>query len=118
MGIISDERAMKKLLLCFSLLFSFNLYAQKAQVLILDDDIDASSLERNFHVHRGSSHVSSLPNKTERDEALKDLKEIQKWEEFKKDLLFMDIKSKSLTDLSKKYPEIPAKQLKEIKDEL
>lgn len=109
---------MKNFLLPFSLLFSLNLYAQKAQVLILDEDIDASSLERNFKVHRGSNHVSSLPNKTERDEALKDVKEIQKWEEFKKDLLFMDIKSKSLSELSKKYPEISVDQLKEIKDKL
>lgn len=109
---------MKKLLLSFTLLLTSNLYAQKAQILILDEDIDASSLERNFNVHRGSSHVSSLPDKAQRDEALKDVKAIEKWEEFKKDLLYMDIKSKSLPDLSKKYPEIPAKQLKDIKDKL
>lgn len=115
----SDQLIMNKLiLLILSFLLCSALHAQKAQVLILDEDIDARSLERNYQIHSGSTHRSSLPDKSLRDELFKELEEIQDWEEFKKDLFYMDLKKKPLNELKNKYPEIHEEKLKNLKDQL
>lgn len=108
----------KLIFLLLSFLLSYSVYAQKAQVLILDENIDSRALERNFQVHRGSTHKSSLPDKAMRDELFQGLKEIQAWEEFKKDLFYMDLKKKPLNELKNKYPEFHEQKLKSLKDQL
>jgi hypothetical protein len=108
----------KIIFLIISFLISSSLYAQKAQILILDENIDSRSLERNYQVHKGSTHKISLPDKSMRDDLFKGLKEIQTWEEFKKDLFYMDLKKKPLEELKNKYPEFSKEKLKSLKDEL
>lgn len=102
-------------------LFSFFLitslaYAQKAQVLLIDEDIDGKELEQNFNVHKGSTHVSSIPPKAIRDEVLKGVKPAEKWDELQKDIFYMELKSKSVKELKKKYPELSEKELQFLKD--
>ncbi len=105
-----------KLLLSLFLLCSFQqVWAQKAEVLLLDEDIDGKELERNFNVRRGSTHVSSLPDRDIREEALAGIPEIKNWDELKKDIFYMDLKSKTISQLRKKYPELKIKDLKFLK---
>lgn len=106
-----------KLLLSLFLLCSYqSVMAQKAEVLLLDEDIDGKELERNFNVHRGSTHVSSLPDRDAREMTLAEIPELKNWDELKKDIFFMDLKSKSLSQLKKKYPELKTKDLKFLKE--
>jgi putative salt-induced outer membrane protein YdiY len=104
----------KPSILLVILLYTLSAFAQKAQVTILDDDIDGSPLEKEFNVHKGSTHKSFLPAKEERDFALKDLKQIQKWDELKKDIFYMELKSKSISE--QKYPEFSTQELKTLKE--
>jgi hypothetical protein len=106
---------MKKIFMVTLLIFPLFSYAQKAQLTVIDPDIDDTELRENFNVHRGSTHKSSIPDKTSREELLKDLKGISDWDELKKDIFYMDLKSKSLDELSKKYPELSPKQLTDLK---
>lgn len=105
---------MKKLITTL-VLFSFTTLAQ-VQVQIVDENIDASSLQDRYQVQREIKKSQTLPARELRDEVLKDVKVIQKWDELKKDIFFMDLERKSLAELVKKYPEIKEAELKFLKD--
>lgn len=107
---------MKNLILITFLLSTTTVFAQRANVTILDSHIESKELEKNYDVNRGSTHKSSLPDKDFRDEVLSGVDSIQKWDELKKDIFFMDLKSRSLADLKKKYPELTIAELKSLKD--
>lgn len=107
---------MKNLILITLLLSTTSVLAQRANVTILDPDIDSKELKQHFNVNRGSTHVSSLPDRDLRDEVLSGVETVQNWDELKKDIFFMDLKSKSLGDLQKKYPELTLAEIKSLKD--
>lgn len=90
-------------------------HAQKAQVLLIDEDIDQEELKENFHVHKGSTHINSLPDRHEREMLLTKVKATQQWDELKRDIFYMDLKSKSLSELKIKYPELKEKEIKLLK---
>jgi hypothetical protein len=95
----------------------FSLWARsKGELLILDENIETKSLEKNFNIRRGSTHRSSLPDKGLRDQLLSKVKQTKGWDEYKKDAFFMDLKSKSLKELQAKYPDFSEKELKTLKD--
>lgn len=102
-----------KLLIPLLFLFSFMAFAQQARVLIVDPDIDASEL-KDYQVDRPKLH-NSLPDREEREEFLAGVEEVKDYDELQKDIFFMDIKSKSLKDLQKKYPDISPVVLKKLK---
>lgn len=107
---------MKKSLITLSLLFTSFVFAQKADLIVIDPDMDASSLKDNFNVHYGSTAQNSLPDLDQRDSLLFSVKETHKWDELKKDIFYMDLKSKPLDYLESKYPEIKSSDLKKLKD--
>lgn len=107
---------MKKILMCLSLILSLNLQAQKAELLILDDNIDTSSLNKNFNIKRGSTLKSFLPDKDERDAFLQEVPESKDWDEYQKDSFYMDIKNKSVKDIKKKYPHISRERITALKE--
>jgi hypothetical protein len=101
-------------ILFFTILLSNTSWAQ-VKVQIVDTDLDSTSLEKDYQVNKEVTSVNSLPDKEVRDELLDDLISIKKWDDLKKDIFFMDLKSKSLKDLSVKYPEVELKSLKFLK---
>lgn len=107
---------MKIYILLFFL--SVSAFAQKAQITIIDPDINAEELKDEFDVHYGSTHVSSLPDKEIRDEVYDGIKTIKKWDELKKDIFFMDLKSMPNKNLYQKYPEISPSEFKFMKDRM
>lgn len=88
-------------------------YAQKAKVLIVDPDIETKELEKNFEVQR-PSHPYSLPSKQKRDEVFEGIESLKNYDELKKDILFMDLKSKSIKEIKAKYPDLSPQDLKII----
>jgi hypothetical protein len=92
--------------------------AQKADVLILDEDIDSQDLKKEFNVHRESTYKSSLPDRKLRDQALRGVAEVIKWDSLKKDILYMDLKTKDSIYLHKKYPEFSAERLKKLQEQI
>ena len=106
-----------KLILSFLLLgISSMSTAQRAQVLLLDEDIDGTSLDQNFNVQRGSTARSALPDRDLREEVLSVVPDIAEWDELKKDIFFMELESKTVLQLKKKYPELKESQIKMLKD--
>ena len=105
---------MKKLIPLL-ILVSFTTLAQ-VEVQIVDPHIDSSQLDGKYEVHKGFKTNKVLPNRDLREEVLKDVKVIQKWDELKKDIFFMDLERKSLSELVKKYPELKESELKFLKD--
>lgn len=102
---------MKLFLLPLLLLFAFAAFAQKAKVLIVDPDIETVELEKDFEIQRPAHHYA-LPDKKVRDKVFEGVESLKKYDELKKDILFMDLQSKSLKEIQDKYPEIPASDLK------
>lgn len=93
-------------------------FAQKAQLTVVSPDINADSLKDSFDVHYGSSHKSSLPDRQERERVLTGLEAASNWDELKRDIFYMDIKTRPLEVLAKKYPEIPSSELTELKGKI
>ena len=102
-----------KFLIPLLFLFSFAAFAQQARVLIVDPDIDANEL-KGVKIDRPQLH-NSLPDREDREELLAGVEEVKDYDELQKDILFMDLKSKSLKDLQKKYPDISPAVLKKLK---
>ena len=108
---------MKTLIFLSLLSLPFSLWARpKGELLILDENIETKTLEKNFNIHRGSTHRSSLPDKGLRDQLLSKVKQAKGWDEYQKDAFYMDLKSKSLKELQTKYPNFSEKELKTLKD--
>ncbi|WPU64864.1 hypothetical protein [Peredibacter starrii] len=99
----------------YLLLFMSFAHAQKAKVLLIDENINGKELEKNFDVEK-NTHQSSIPNKADRDLLLKNVKGTAKWDELQKDIFYMDLKSKSVKELKKKYSEFSEKELQLLKD--
>lgn len=106
---------MKFIFLSLLVAFTLSAYAQKAKVLIVDPDIDAEELKKDYKVQKPAQHYG-LPDKAIRDEVLGGIDSVAKWDELKKDIFFMDLKSKSLKELKVKYPEVSAKDFKILMD--
>ena len=106
---------MKKLIILPMFLISFTAFAQKAQLLVIDPDIETRELE-NFNIQKGSTHVSSIPDRDEREEFFQGVSQVQSWDELKKDIFYMELDRKSVDDLHKKYPELSKKDIKKLKD--
>lgn len=102
---------MKLFLLPLLLLFTFGAFAQKAKVLIVDPDVETIELEKDFEIQRPAHHYA-LPDKKVRDEVFEGVESLKKYDELKKDIFFMDLQSKPVQEIRKKYPEIPASDLK------
>ena len=102
-------------ILLFIMLFSSTISWAQVKVQIVDPDVDSSTLEKDFEVSRKSTQANSLPSKETRDEIFIGIKSVKKWDELKKDIFYMDLKSKSLSELAIKYPEIADRDLKILK---
>ncbi len=108
---------MKTLIFLTLLSLPISLWAQtKGELLILDENIETKSLEKNFNIRRGSTHRSSLPDKGLRDQLLSKVKQTKDWDEYQKDAFFMDLKRKSVKELQAKYPDFSEKELKTLKE--
>lgn len=107
---------MKKLIIpLLMVLTSLPSYAQKAKLTVIDPDIDASELSRDFEINSPSPKKTFLPDRQERDDYFKGITAIKKWDELQKDIFFLDLQTKDLSLLAKKYPDLSAKELKTLK---
>lgn len=106
---------MKNLITLAIILFSFSSYAQKAKLTIVDRDIDRSQLSDQFDVNYPDQQEYALPDREERDLAYKGVKAITKWDELRKDIFFMDLRSKSIKELLSRYPELSEAEIKTLK---
>lgn len=92
-----------------TLLFIFSAtpsFAQRrANVVILDPEIEGTELQNEFNVQR-PSEFTSLPDKEERDLVFQGVKSVASFDELKKDILYMDLANKKPAELFAKYPEI------------
>lgn len=104
-----------KLGLIFILLISQTVLAQgKPKVLVLDPDMDSKELDSTFEVQRPSD-FTALPKKEDRDLLFEGNKKIAKFDELKKDILYVDLRTKSVEEVKKKYPELNEQEIKFLK---
>ena len=106
---------MKTIIVALSLVFTTSVLAQKAKVILLDDHIKSEKLEDNFDIETPQKN-EILPDMHMRDSLLGKASPFNQWDELKKDIFYMDLKSKSLSDLEKKYPEVSKNELKKLKE--
>lgn len=107
---------MKKFILC-GLIISFSGLAQ-VKIHSTDPDFKEVKVNDQFKVTTEDVKTPRLPSKDERDSLLGGIEEIKDWDELDKDIFVMNLKNKSLLNLSKTYPNIPTKTLKKLKDKL
>jgi Vitamin D binding protein, domain III len=101
---------MKMVSLPLLFLFIIPAHAQKAELVILNPDIETKELEKVYLIQR-PIHFNSLPDKVMRDEVMVGIESVKDYDELKKDILFMDLKSKLPEALKKKYPDISTAEL-------
>lgn len=106
---------MKLLILSLLLMILIPAYAQRAKVLIVDPDVETKDLEQDYEVQRPRQPYA-LPNKEIRDEVFAGIESVKKYDELKKDILYMDLQSKTLPELKKKYPDISQDEFKIMMD--
>jgi hypothetical protein len=106
---------MKTLMLV--LWFSFPVFAEEPKAILLEDGATSSELDKNHQVQKAKPPRNILPSKAERDQFFADnWKEgLKEYDELEKDLLYMDLKSKTILELKSKYPELSPKELEELK---
>lgn len=94
---------------------SSSVFAQKA--VLLEEGASSPELEKSHKVQKPVSPRNSLPARAEREQFFADnWKEgLKDYDELEKDLLYMDLKSKTILELSKKYPELSPKELESLK---
>ena len=110
----AERLNMKKLITFSMLMVSFSAFAQKANVIFIDPDMETKELE-NFNIQK-NTHESSIPDRDDREALLNQNSKTQNWDELKKDIFYMDLARKSVSELHKKYPELSTKELKQLKE--
>lgn len=90
-------------------------FAQKADLLIIDEDINTENITKEFQIHKPSQKKSFLPPLDIRDQFLKNVPESASWDEYRKDAFYMDVKNKSINEINKKYPQYKIEVIKKLK---
>lgn len=108
---------MKHFLLFILLLPTLAFAQQKPKVLIVDPDLDSAPLEKEFSIQKPAQHYA-LPDKDQRDLVVSGIKSVEKFDELKKDILYMDLKSLKEEDVRKKYPELSPMDIRKMKERL
>lgn len=104
---------MKKLFL-FSLL-SFAAYAQ-VQIQVVDPDVDPASFEGDhYQVKTKSLEHDAIPEIEKRDAFFENTALPARWDQLDRDIFYMDLKSKSLEKLQRKYPDFDIRKLQALK---
>lgn len=95
-------------------------YAQNqgVKVFITDENIDSSSLEKKYEVTRKAELPNVLPDRQKRENVLSGIDIPKDWDELSKDIFYSDLKSKSIQDLTKKYPNFKEADLKNLKGKI
>ncbi len=94
--------------------FSSTVFAQNA--VLTDEGASSPELEKTSKVQKPVSPRNILPGRAEREQFFTDnWKEgLKDYDELEKDLLYMDLKSKTILELRQKYPELTPKELEEL----
>ncbi len=106
-------------LLVLSFLLSGAIHGQtpmgKAKVLVIDQDIDTTQLEKKYDVEKAAPSNLSIPDLESRNKLFEGIIFPENWDDLKKDVFFMELRSKSINDLIKKYPELKKSDIKKLK---
>ena len=102
--------------LIFALL-STSVFAEEPKAVLLEEGAESPILDKNHNIQKPVSPRNILPARAEREQFFADnWKEgLKDYDELEKDLLYMDLKSKTILELKKKYPELSPKELEELK---
>lgn len=96
------------------IIISTTVFAQQA--ILLEEGASSPELEKTNKVQKPVPPKNSLPARAEREQFFADnWKEgLKDYDELEKDLLYMDLKSKTILELRQKYPELTPKELEEL----
>lgn len=97
---------------------SFTTQAQTnngVKVFITDEFIDSSTLEKKYEVTREADTFTTIPKRSDRNELFADADLPSHWDELDKDIFYMDLHNKTLSELAKKYPDFKSSDLKKLK---
>lgn len=95
-------------------------YAQNqgVKVFIVDENIDSSSIEKKYEVTKQVELPNVLPDRQKREKVFRSIDIPKDWDELSKDIFYSDLKSKSIRDLTKKYPNFKEEDLKNLKGKI
>jgi hypothetical protein len=105
---------MKTLMLV--LMFSLPAIAEEPKAILLDEGATSSELDKSHEVQKARPPRNILPGRAEREQFFTDNWKdgLKDYDELEKDLLYMDLKSKTVLELKSKYPELSPKELEEL----
>ncbi len=106
---------MRTLILLFCV--SFSALADDPKAILLEKDASSPELEKDHTVQKVLPPRKILPARAEREQFFTDNWKdgLKDYDELEKDLLYMDLRHKTILELKQKYPELSAKELEELK---
>lgn len=107
---------MKNLTLILALIFSHYAFAQKAKMLVVGPKTETQRAIKEFDVEYAEPQLQILPEKIKRDAFLKNINQSKKWDEIRKDIFYMQLLSRSISELKAKFPEFSEIELKSLKE--
>lgn len=107
----------------FSLILSFVIYScfqtanaqNKANLFVVDQEIEADSLADQFTISKEQADLKVFPKKEIIDAFLENEEFARDWDELEKDIFYMNLKTRKMDYLKKKYPHISSEKLRELK---
>lgn len=107
---------MKHLLGFLLLTTSTSLFAMnKPKMIILDKNVETKGLEKDYDLQKEAPKNLPMPSNRELRVLFQDEPLVSKMDELDRDILFMNLKTKTLPELQKKYPDFPPKKLEGLK---
>ncbi len=99
------------------MMFSLSAFAEEPKAILMDEGATSPELDKTHNVQKAKPPRNILPGKAERDQFFADNWKdgLKDYDELEKDLLYMDLKSKTILELKAKYPELTARELEELK---
>lgn len=102
------------LLLCtFTILADVN--DGKIKLLIIDKEISAKHLEKTYAIEYPDNPPPIFPSIEKRDHFFIGVEFPKSYDDLQKDMLYMELKTLPLTELTEKYPELEPNELKRLK---
>lgn len=90
----------------------------KAELFLVDQDIDASALDDQFNISKDQASIKVFPRKEIVDALLNEEEFARDWDELQKDIFYMNLKIRDMSYLKNKYPDIPKNKLIELKNKI
>lgn len=106
-------------LIVLAFLLTETIYAHEPSgrptVLVINSNADTNQLEKKFKIERPAALTFEMPDLGIRDIFFENIIFPESWDDLKKDIFFLELRSMPLNELIKKYPDLKESDIQNLK---